>query len=224
MVGAKSHCPNALADGNQCIWIMAKMLELSTLLSTVHCPCTLSSNIFNPMNNSELWKWVEEIMQSANWRCCLVARTLSSLHSMMVSVVCLYVLLYEDQLSDDPIWWVRLLPSLCYIAYLRVFVSLSAFSFSALTLLVGWQEGHPACKNLSGGVLARLSVCSEVQTCMPPIWCHCHSLSLASVKSRLVIPLYYRLTQVVPEKGPLTGCVCVCVCVCSYIFKVWWGC
>jgi len=27
-------------------------------------------------------------------------------------------------------------------------------AFSALTLLVGWQEGHPACKNLSGGVLA----------------------------------------------------------------------
>jgi len=25
-----------------------------------------------------------------------------------------------------------------------------------LTLLVGWQEGHPACKNLSGGVLAWL--------------------------------------------------------------------
>ena len=29
--------------------------------------------------------------------------------------------------------------------------------FSALTLLVGWQEGHPACKKLSGGMLARLS-------------------------------------------------------------------
>jgi len=27
-------------------------------------------------------------------------------------------------------------------------------AFTALTLLVGWQEGHPACKNLSGGVLA----------------------------------------------------------------------
>jgi len=26
--------------------------------------------------------------------------------------------------------------------------------FSALTLLVGWQEGHPVCKNLSGEVLA----------------------------------------------------------------------
>jgi len=40
-----------------------------------------------------------------------------------------------------------------------------AFAFSALTLLVGWQEGHPACKKLSGGVLALLSVWSEVQTC-----------------------------------------------------------
>jgi len=26
---------------------------------------------------------------------------------MMVSVVCLYVLLYEDQLSDDPVWFVH---------------------------------------------------------------------------------------------------------------------
>jgi len=31
-----------------------------------------------------------------------------------------------------------------------------------LTLLVGWQEGHPACKKLSGGVLAWLSVWSKV--------------------------------------------------------------
>ena len=41
------------------------------------------------------------------------------------------------------------------------------FSFSALTLLVGWQEGHPV-KKLSGGVLAWLSVWSEVQTCIWP--------------------------------------------------------
>jgi len=31
-------------------------------------------------------------------------------------------------------------------------------AFSALTLLVGQQKGHPACKKLSGGVLAWLSV------------------------------------------------------------------
>jgi len=38
----------------------------------------------------------------------------------------------------------------------------------ALTLLVGWQEGHPACKKLSGGVLAWLSVWSKLQTCIRP--------------------------------------------------------
>ena len=38
----------------------------------------------------------------------------------------------------------------------------------SLTLLVGWQEGHPACKKLSGGVLAWLSAWSEVQTCICP--------------------------------------------------------
>jgi len=39
---------------------------------------------------------------------------------------------------------------------------------------------------------------------------HCHSLSLASVKSRLVLPFWYRLTRVVPDKGPLNGCVRAC--------------
>ena len=58
-------------------------------------------------------------------------------------------------------------------------------SFSALTLLVGRQEGHAASKKLSGGLLAWLSVWSEVQICIQPSWCHCHSLSLASVKSSL---------------------------------------
>jgi len=42
------------------------------------------------------------------------------------------------------------------------------YEFSALTLLVGRQEGHPACKKLSSEVLAWLSVFSEVQTCTWP--------------------------------------------------------
>jgi len=46
------------------------------------------------------------------------------------------------------------------------FVAFSAIAFSALTLLVGQQEGHPACKKLSGEVLAWLSVWSEVQACI----------------------------------------------------------
>ena len=85
--------------------------------------------------------------------------------------------------------------------YFVILCSFSARFCSALTLLVGRQEGHPACKKLSGGVLAWLSAWSDVQTCIWPSWCHCHSLSLASVKSRLVLPFWYWLTWVVPEKG-----------------------
>ena len=74
-------------------------------------------------------------------------------------------------------------------------------SFSIIMLLY--------CYFLSGGVLAWLSVWSEVHTCIWPSWCHCHSVSLVPVKSRSVLPLWYWLTRVVPDKGPLNGCVCV---------------
>ena len=48
--------------------------------------------------------------------------------------------------------------------------------------------------------------------------------SLASVKSRLVfLPFWYRLTLVVPEKGPLNECVCVCVCVYCRMKCHTWG-
>ena len=74
--------------------------------------------------------------------------------------------------------------NLCIIRYRLVFVCVfvkvfsidiiltliffSFYSFSALTLLVGRQEGHPACKKLSGGVLMWLSVWSKVLTCIWP--------------------------------------------------------
>ena len=78
--------------------------------------------------------------------------------------------------------------------FYAVFIRFTGTGISALTLLVRRQEGHPACKKLSGGVLAWLSAWSDVQTCIWPSWCHCHSLSLASVKSRLVLPFWYQLT------------------------------
>jgi len=82
---------------------------------------------------------------------------------------------------------------------------------------LGGRKGMRPVKKLSGGVLAWLSVWSEVQTCILPSWCHCYSLSLASVKSRLVLPFWYRLTRVVLDKGPLNRCVCVCVlCRCKF--------
>jgi len=71
-------------------------------------------------------------------------------------------------------------------------------SFSALTLLVGRQEGHPACRKLSGGMLAWLSVWGEMLICIWPSWCHCHSLSPAPVNpdwfyqngSAFLVPAY----------------------------------
>ena len=50
-----------------------------------------------------------------------------------------------------------------FLHYIQLYVN---GAFSALTLLVGRQEAHPACKKLSGEVLAWLSVWSEVQTCI----------------------------------------------------------
>jgi len=52
----------------------------------------------------------------------------------------------------------------------------------------------------------RLFICVYT-ACIWRSWCHCHSLSLGSVKSRLVLHFWYRLTRVVRLKGPLNGCV-----------------
>jgi len=80
----------------------------------------------------------------------------------------------------------------------------SAGAFSALTLLVGRQEGHPACKKMSGGMLAWLCVWVNVQICIWPSRCHCHSLSLASAKSRLVlVPAH------LGNPGQSPECVCM---------------
>jgi len=72
-------------------------------------------------------------------------------------------------------------------------------AFSALTLLVGRQEEHPVRKKLSDEVLLWLSVWSEVHTvCIWSSWCQCHPrtpLSLASFKSRPVLPFWHRLVR-----------------------------
>jgi len=73
-------------------------------------------------------------------------------------------------------------------------------------LLVWRQEEHPACKKTEWWG-AGMIIWSEVQICIWLSWCHCHSLSLASVKSRLFLPFWYWLTLVVPEKGPLNECI-----------------
>ena len=57
---------------------------------------------------------------------------------------------------------------------------------------------------------ARLSVWSEVQMiCIRSSRCHCHPSSLASLKSRMVLPFWCRITQDVLEKRLLNGCLFV---------------
>ena len=46
--------------------------------------------------------------------------------------------------------------------------------------------------------------------CIWPSWCHCHSLSLDPKNPDWFFPFWYRLTRVVPDKGPLNGCCCNC--------------
>ena len=76
------------------------------------------------------------------------------------------------------------------------------------------REEQPACKNWvmrywCGYRLERGADCLRKVS-----WCHCRPKtpsSLASFKSRLVLPFWYQLTQVVLEKRPLNGCSVVVV-------------
>jgi len=88
------------------------------------------------------------------------------------------------------------------------------YTFSALTLLVGRQERHPACKKLEwwgAGVI----VCQErgadlhMAQLMPlPITVSCFS------KIQIGFTFLVPADLGSPGKGPLNGCVCVCVRVC----------
>jgi len=91
------------------------------------------------------------------------------------------------------------------------------------------------CQNPINGLLLSicLSVCSKVQTCIWPSGFHCHSLSLASVKSRLVLPSWYRPTRVVLDKGPLNVMCVLSICshcrgqqylINSACVSFFWGC
>jgi len=65
-------------------------------------------------------------------------------------------------------------------------------------MLVERQEGHPACKKTEwwgAGMVISLEQGADLHMAQ------LISLSLASVKSRLVLPFWYWLTQVVLEKG-----------------------
>ena len=74
------------------------------------------------------------------------------------------------------------------------------------------RKGIRPVKKLSGGVLAWLSDWSEVQTCIWPSGRHCHSLSLASVKSRLVFTARCYASAVLATHTYKISCVPPSVC------------
>ena len=94
-------------------------------------------------------------------------------------------------------------------SFLR-FLWISFFSHSALTLLVGCQEGHSACKKLSGGgagVVIRLERGADLHMAqlMPlPLAVTC--FSIIQIGFTFLVPAHPGS----PEKGPLNVCVCVC--------------
>jgi len=107
-------------------------------------------------------------------------------------------------------------PLFCHMSLL--IIGLIWSSFSALTLLVGHQEGHPACKKLSGGMSSWLSAWHadlHIAQQMPqPLTISCSS------KSRLVLTFLYLSGTCWPGwtqtyYRPAVKRLCVCVCVIS---------
>jgi len=93
-----------------------------------------------------------------------------------------------------------------HVVHYFVYIELLVSAFSAFTLLVGQYEWYAACENRVVGCWRGC----EVQTCISPSSCHCHSVSLAS---GFVLLFKYRFTHIVPDKGPLNVCLS-----CFYFF------
>ena len=92
------------------------------------------------------------------------------------------------------------------------------YAFSALTLLVVWQEGHSACKKIQwwdAGMVMCMGQGADLhmaQLMLLPLTVSCSS------KSRLVLPFWCRLTWVVTDRIQ-EGCrmvVCVCCHCCCH--------
>jgi len=87
------------------------------------------------------------------------------------------------------------------------------FAFSTLTLLVGRQEEHLACRKLSDEVLACLPVWSEVHMiCIYSNWCHCRPIVSCFIKIQNGLTFLVPAYPGCPGKRPLNGCLSVCFC------------
>jgi len=85
-------------------------------------------------------------------------------------------------------------------------------AFSVLTLLVGWQKGHPACKKTEWWG-AGMVICLERGADLHMAQLMPMPLTVSSF-SKIQIGFTFLVSAhpVVPDKGPLNGCVLLCVC------------
>jgi len=76
-------------------------------------------------------------------------------------------------------------------------------AFIALTLLAGRQEEHLACKNS-----VRRSWCGYLSEARNRLFAYgpADAAAIPKPHHRLVLPFWYWLIHVVPEKTPLNGC------------------
>jgi len=81
-------------------------------------------------------------------------------------------------------------------------------AFSALTLLVGRQEGHPACKNWVMGCWRGYLSWARCRLAYGPADATATHHLLLQYNPEFVLPFWYRLTRVVPDRA--IKCVCVC--------------
>ena len=84
--------------------------------------------------------------------------------------------------------------------------------FSAFTVLVGRQKGHPACKNWVVGCWRGYLSGARCRLAYGPANFNWDDASRGpSAIAELLVPFWYRLTQVVLEKRPLNRCSSIVV-------------
>jgi len=159
------------------LWHPIFLFEVGRFISSV-CPSNLMELFHGCIASREVNLHKENVMY---WYCNLFFFVFFLFH-VLVIVPLESTSDTEQQCSK---WKWTLKTIFCFLSFCVNGIYFSCvLTISVLTLLVGWQEWHPACKkNLSGGVLTWLPVWSKVLTCVLSSWCHCHSLSFASVKS-----------------------------------------
>jgi len=84
----------------------------------------------------------------------------------------------------------------------------TVFAFSALTLLVGRQEGHPACKKRWGaGVVVCLEHGADLHIAqLMPLSLTVSCFSKIQISFTFLVPAHLGSPG---KKGPLNGCVCI---------------